>query len=151
MAGMLISGAQTIFAGVAFAGAGEAMRLLEPNAYSEESKRHNRAMEKLSSAKEKWQEKKIEEKNEMAHQAKKLNDANVDINKTNTDLDNLSRVMSANRAKRSAANASKVGKEPRLSDFYKPSEKMEAYRTGVVGAASMVGGAVVSQVVSKAF
>ena len=149
MAGMLVSGAQTIFAGIAFAGAGEAMRLIEPNAFAEESKRHNRAMEKLSLAREKWQEKKIEEKNEMAHQEKRLSDANVEINQTNRELDNLRKVVSNDRKR--GAHISKAGKEPRLSDFYKPSEKMETYRTGVVGAASMVGGAVLSQVVSKAF
>ena len=51
-----------IFNAVAFAGAGYVFHKLDKNAYEDEMKRHNLAMEKLQKAKEKWYEKTVEKK-----------------------------------------------------------------------------------------
>ena len=144
MAGVLATGAQTVFAGIAFAGAGMAMHLLEPNAFAGESKRHNKAMEKLALAKEKWQEAEIDNRNRQAAMARRLSVANADINQTNRDLDHLKSVLTS-----VDIGGKRYHREPVLHDFYVPSEKLQRYRTGVVGATSLAGGALATHLVSK--
>ena len=52
-----------LFNAVAFAGAGYVFHKLDKKGYEDEMKRHNLAMEQLTTAKEKWYEKTVEKKN----------------------------------------------------------------------------------------
>ena len=56
----MAGGLQSLLAAVAFSGAGILFRHLEPNAYAEESKRHNRGLEQLAKKKEVWYEHTVE-------------------------------------------------------------------------------------------
>ena len=51
-----------LFNAVAFAGAGYVFHKLDKKGYEDEMKRHNLAMEQLTTAKEKWYEKTVEKK-----------------------------------------------------------------------------------------
>lgn len=55
----LAGGAQSLFAVIAFSGAGILFRRLDKNGYEKEIKRHNLAVEELARAKEKWYENKV--------------------------------------------------------------------------------------------
>ena len=120
--------AQTLFAGFAFAGAGTLMHYLEPNAYAEESERHNRALEKLAIAKEKCYENQVERKNKIQELRQQLSDANADINDTNHALDLLAKVGKT------------FPRESSVGDYYKPSDKMKQYQYVVVGVTGLAGG-----------
>lgn len=54
MASVLAGGAQSLFAAIAFSEAGVLFRHLDKNGYEKEIGRHNRAVEELARAKEKW-------------------------------------------------------------------------------------------------
>jgi septal ring factor EnvC (AmiA/AmiB activator) len=66
--------------------------MIDKGGYEKELRRHNRAMEKLAGAKEKWDENEIAQKNKIAELRRQLSDANADINTTNKALDALRRV-----------------------------------------------------------
>ena len=51
---MAASMGSSLFAAMAFSGASYLFRLIDKNGYSEEIKRHNKAMEDLTRAREKW-------------------------------------------------------------------------------------------------
>ena len=63
MAGVVAGG---LFNAIALAGAGYVFHKLDKNGYEKEMERHDRAMERLSAEKEKWYEKTVEKKNEIA-------------------------------------------------------------------------------------
>ena len=111
-----------IFNAVAFAGAGYVFHKLDKNAYEDEMKRHNLAMEKLQKAKEKWYEKTVEKNNKVALLWQRLNDANKDLDATNDALHNLRTAMDKD-----------AGPEPTLNDYYEPSDDMKMYTNVVVG------------------
>ena len=130
MASMVIGG---LFNAFAFAGAGYLFNKLNHNGYKDEIKRHNLALEHLSKAKQEWYEEEVSRKNRVEEKRHQLVEANKDINVTNASLralDHLNRVME----KRS------LEREPKLDDYYKPSEEMEAYKVLVMSAVGLGGG-----------
>ena len=134
---------QTLFAGFAFAGAGTLMHYLEPNAYAEESKRHNEALEKLALAKEKWYENQVQNKNRIQELRQQLSDANADINDTNQALGLLSKVQTINFQGKTFTS------EPTVGDYYKPSDKMNQYQYIVVGLVDVAGGYMIEKQLQK--
>ena len=94
-------------------------------------KRHDEAMEKLSWEKEKWYEKTVEKKNKIALLRQKLEDANKDFDDTNEALRKL-RLATEDLNEHEEI-------EPKLNDYYEPSDEMKMYMnvvTGVVGSVS---------------
>ena len=117
-----------LFNAFAFAGAGYLFSKLNHSGYKDEIKRHNLALEHLSKAKQKWYEEEVSRKNKIEEKRHQLVEANKDINVTNASLnalDHLNRVME----KRS------LEREPKLNNYYKPSEEMEAYKLLTMAAA----------------
>ena len=122
---------QTTFAAISFAGAGYLFKMFDKNGYEQEMKRHNRALEKLASEKEKFYEMEVKKHDRIQELRQQLSDANADINESNKALDELRQI-------RSTALLSKY-KELQLSDFYKPSEEMKEHQyltTGIIGASA---------------
>ena len=128
MAGMVAGG---LFNAIAFAGTGYVFHKLDKNGYEEEMKRHDEAMEKLSREKEKWYEKTVEIKNKIALLRQKLEDENKDLDGTNKALHKLRSAMEDLNDQEEI--------EPKLNDYYEPSDEMKTYMnivTGVVGSVS---------------
>lgn len=103
-----------LFNAVAFAGAGYVFKSLDKNGYEDEMKRHNEAMEKLQTEKEKWYEKTVEKKNKIALLRQQLEDANKDLTSTNNALHQLRTAMDED-----------IGPEPTIDDYYEPSNDMK--------------------------
>ena len=78
-----------LFNTIAFAGAGYVFHKLDKSGYEAEMERHNRAMEKLNEDKEKWYERKVEEKNKVALLRQRLLLPNKDLDDVNEALHNL--------------------------------------------------------------
>jgi chromosome segregation ATPase len=98
--------------------------MIDKGGYEKELRRHNRAMEKLAGAKEKWYENEVAKKNKIAELRLQLSDANVDINTTNRALDALRRVTYEDKI---------FTREPEISDYYTPSDEMAEYRYTAIG------------------
>ena len=128
MAGVVAGG---LLNAIAFAGAGYVFHKLDKDGYEKEMKRHDMAMEKLNAEKEKWYEKTVEKKNKIALLRQKLQDANKDLDDANDALHNL-RVALEDLDDHEA-------QEPKLQDYYEPSDEMKRYMnivTGVIGSVS---------------
>ena len=106
---------------IAFAGAGFLFSKLNHTGYEKEIKRHNEAMEKLSRDKEMWYENQIKKKEEIQKLRQQLSDANADINQTNKSLKNLQNLKNEYEEG--------VEEEPKLENYYKPSEEMKEYQS----------------------
>ena len=120
-----------LFNAIAFAGAGYVFHMLDKNSYEKEMRRHDRAMERLSAEKEKWYEKTVEKKNKKALVQQKLLDANKDLDDAKDALHNL-RVALEDLQDHEA-------REPKLQNYYEPSDEMKRYMdivTGVIGSVS---------------
>ena len=104
--------AADLFNSVAFAGAGFLFSKLNHSGYEKEIKRHNEAMEKLSKAKEKWYEEQVKKKDKIEMLRRQASDSNADINDTNRALEELR----------------KITREPKLEDYYEPSDEMKEYQ-----------------------
>ena len=129
MAGVVAGG---LFNAIAFAGAGYVFHKLDKNGHEEEMRRHNEAMEKLVREKEKWYEKTVEKKNKVALLRQEVEDANKDFRDTNEALRKL-------RLAREDLDEHERSEEPKLGDYYEPSDEMKMYMnvvTGVVGSVS---------------
>ena len=74
----------SLFAALAFSGAGYLFHLLDKKGYSNEIKRHNKAMENLTRAREKWYKEETRRKDEINSQ-----DMTV-VNKALSGLENIS-------------------------------------------------------------
>ena len=96
--------------------------MFDKNGYVEEMKRHNLALEKLAKAKELFYENEVREHDKI--QA----------------LDALRKIRTVEYEGR------RFAREPRVGDFYKPSNEMRDYQQLVVGAIG-VGSGVLSRVV----
>ena len=114
-----------LFNAIAFAGAGYVFHKLDKNGYEKEMERHDRAMEKLSAEKEKWYEKTVEKKNKIVLLRQRLQDANKDLDNVNDALHNL-RTALENLEDHEA-------REPKLQDYYEPSDEMKRYIDIVTG------------------
>ena len=62
----------SLFAAVAFLGAGYLFHLLDKGGYSSEMKRHNLAIENLTKARESWYEEEVRKKDEIAKKRQEL-------------------------------------------------------------------------------
>ena len=128
MAGVVAGG---LFNAIAFAGAGYIFHKLDRNGYEKEMKRHDEAMELLAKEKEKWYEKTVEKKNRVALLRQEVEDANKDFRDTNEALRKL------RLAREDLDNHEDI--EPKLENYYEPSDEMKMYMnvvTGVVGSVS---------------
>ena len=112
-----------LFNAVAFAGAGFLFSKLNHTGYEKEIKRHNEAMEKLARDKEKWYENQMRRKEEIEKLWQQLSDANADINETNKSLKNLYEIQNEYQKEEE--------KEPKLENYYKPSQEMKEYQNVV--------------------
>ena len=120
-----------LFNAIAFAGAEYVFHRLDKNGCEKEMERHDKAMEKLSKEKEKWYEKTVEKKNKIALLRQKLQDANKDLDEANDALHNLRTAMEDLE--------DHEAREPKLQDYYEPSDEMKMYMnivTGVIGSVS---------------
>ena len=104
--------------------------------YKEEMEWHDKAMEELSKAREKWFEEKVEKKERMAMLRKTLADANVDIRETNKTLQLLRTQLSKH-----------MECQPEIDDYYHTSDVMISYQRVAVGGM----GAAVGLIASKIF
>ena len=137
MAGVVAGG---LFNAIAFAGAGYVFNKLDKNGYKKEMKRHNEATETLAREKEKWYEKTVEKKNEIALLRQKLTDANKDLDDTNEALRNLRLAME------DLTDHEQI--EPKLNDYYEPSDEMKMYMNVVTGVIGSVSGFLVTKIIS---
>ena len=133
MASVAASG---VFNALAFAGAGYLFKMIDKGGYEKELRRHNMAMEKLTGAKEKWYENEVAQKNKIAELRLQLSDANADINTTNKALDALRRVTYEDKT---------FTREPKISDYYDPSDEMTEYRYIAVGVLGLGSGFIVTK------
>ena len=114
-----------LFNAVAFAGDGFLFSKLNHTGYKKEIKRHNEAMEKLAKDKEKWYEGQVEKKEEIEKLRQQLSDANADINRTNMSFKTLAEI---NKCVKSLEQEYNTAEEPKLKDYYKPSDAMKEYK-----------------------
>ena len=124
--------AMTMFAGVAFSGASLLFKYIDPEDYGKESARHNREMEKYARDHEAWNRANIEQQQKIRHLAQEKHEANVNFNITNKNLEYLRKIQEVH-----------LKKEPKKSDYYKPSQKMQNYRnasSGILGFGAAYGG-----------
>ena len=70
---------QTTFAAVSFAGAGYLFKMFDKNGYEQEMKRHNKALEKLASEKEKFYEMEVRKHDRVQELRQKFSDANAEL------------------------------------------------------------------------
>ena len=116
-----------IFNAVAFAGAGFLFSKLNHRGYENEIRRHNKAIEKLTKAKEAWYEREVARKDRMARLRAEVADANKDFSETN-------------RALKLLENASRVDVQPTIHNFYEPSDEMKKYQDVTMGAVGLATG-----------
>ena len=134
----------SLFAALAFSGAGYLFHLLDKDGYSAEIKRHNRAMEDLTLAREKWYEAEVRRKDEMNRKRQELILAHQDMNAVNKALSGLSRNISISFKNQTFT------RKPELHDFYRPSSEFKHYEKFVVGSVGLVGGLVSGGLISYA-
>ncbi|CAB4036148.1 Hypothetical predicted protein [Paramuricea clavata] len=120
-------------------GAGFLFSHLNQNGYKEEVKRHNRALEELATAKEKFYESEVKRRNEELRRRQEILDANHDIEETNKALDEL-----RNFSRRQDLSA--LDRKPKFEDYYQPSDEMQKYLTMTVGILGVGGGYVLTRI-----
>ena len=124
----------SLFAALAFSGAGYLFHLLDKNGYSEEIKRHNKAMENLTRACEQWYEEETRRKDEIAQKRQELIETHQDMNVVNKALSGLEKISISFKNRN-------FTRKPELRDFYRPSSEFKHYEKFVVGSVGAVGGA----------
>ena len=122
MAAIAGSVLQTTFAAVSFAGAGFLFKMFDHNGYAAEMKRHNKSLEQLADAKEKFYENEVRQHDRIQQLQHQLELANQDMVATNKALDALAQIRSISFGER------RFTREPTLDDFYKPSSEMHQYQ-----------------------
>ena len=122
-----------IFNVVAFARAGFLFSKLNHRGYEEEIKRHNKAIEDLTKAKEAWYEREVKRKDRIAKLHLELNDANNDFKETN-------------RALKLLENASRVDVRPTIHNYYEPSDEMKKYQDVTMGAVGLATGVAIIKI-----
>ena len=100
-----------LFNAFAFAGAGYLFKMINSDGYSEEIKRHNLAMEQLTRAQQKWNQKEIEEERRVRTLRQEKSDANEDFSDINKPLKNYKKVMEI------VHNGNKFAQKPHLWDY----------------------------------
>ena len=136
MASVIGQGAMTVFAGFAFSAAGWVMHKLDKPNYEAEVKRHNRALENLQRAREKWYEQEVEKKDRIAQKRAELQQSKADLTTVNRALDLLKNMDVVYHDEKENKKYT-FNREPQLRDFYSPSEKMKNYQKITMGAAGL--------------
>ena len=112
----------SLFAAVAFSGAGYLFHLLDKRGYSSEMKKHDLAVENLTKAREVWYEEK---------KRQELLSANADLSTVDKALHAIRRITliyhENNGRKRTFT------RRPELRDFYQPSTEMKKYQSLAMG------------------
>ena len=139
MAATLGQMGMTMFAGIAFSLSGFVMHKLDKPNYEAEVKRHNRALENLSKAREQFYEEEVRKKDRMAQKRAELQTAKADLSTVNHALDLLKNMNVV--FKDTSGNTHTFKREPRLSDFYSPSEKFKKIQNLTMGAVGLGTGA----------
>ena len=122
----------TMFAALSFSGANLLFKYIDPSDFSKESHRHNVQMEKFAKEHEAWSRENIENEQRIRHLQMEKHDANVNFNITNKNLEYLKKVQKV-----------LLNKEPKRSQFYQPSDKMQKYQnvsSGMIGFGLAYGG-----------
>ena len=122
-----------IFNAVAFAGAGFLFSKLNHRGNEDEIKRHNKAIEDLTKAKEAWYEREVKRKDRIAQLRLELSDANKDFKETN-------------RALKLLENASRVDVQPTIHNFYEPLDEMKKYQDVTMGAVGLATGVAIIKI-----
>ena len=130
---------QTAFASLAFAGSGYLFKMLDKNNYEAEIKRHNKALEDLSKAKDAFYENETKQQDGIQQLRQQLSDANDDIEQTNKALDMLRQVQSIQY------NGKTFNREHQLNDFYQPSDEMKEYQYITIGSVGIGTGYILSK------
>lgn len=125
---MALQIAGTLFAAVSFSAANLAFKYLDPSDYSKESHRHNLAMEKYTREHEAWSRQNILNEEKIKHLVMEKHQANVDFNITNKNLAFLKKNEQV-----------LLKKEPKLSQYYHPSDKMQNYKHAANGRLGFAG------------
>ena len=137
MAGLIAQGVGTLFAAVSFSASGYLFQHLNKNGYEAEAKRHNKALEDLSTAKEQFYENEVKQHDRIQELRQQLSDANHDIENTNKALDTLRKVRTIQY------KGVSYDEPPQLSDFYKPSNEMKEYQYLVMASVGVGSGLLV--------
>ena len=140
MAATLGQMGMTMFAGIAFSLSGFVMQKLDKPDYESEVKRHDRALENLSKAREAWYEQEVEKKDRMAQKRAELQTAKADLSTINHALDLLKNMDVVYQDEKTNQKYT-FNREPRLSNFYTPSDKMKKYQNYTMGAVGLGTGA----------
>ena len=130
MAGVVAGG---LFNAIAFAGAGYVFHKLDKNGYEKEMRRHDEAMELLTREKEKWYEK----TEKIALLRQEIEDANKDFREANEPLRKL------RLATEDLNDHEDI--EPKLENYYEPSDEMKMYMSVVTGVVGSVSGFLVTK------
>ena len=134
MASIIGGSIQTIFAAVSFSAAGYLFKMFDKDGYEAEIKRHNKALEDLTKAKEAFYQNEVKQNDRIQQIRQQLADANVDIAETNKALEMLKKVQSI------LYNGITFNREPQLNDFYEPSIQMKDYQYITMGLLGMGSG-----------
>ncbi len=116
----------------AFAGAGYLFKIINREGYGDEIKRHNLAMEQLTSAQQAWNQKEIEKRIRKLQQ--EHTNTNADLNKINKSFKKYKKVMEI------VHNGRKFSRKPHIWDVYTPSEEMREYMTIAIRTMGLIGG-----------
>ena len=116
---------------MAFAGAGFLFSKLNHRGYEDQIKRHNKAIEELTKAKEAWYEGEVARKETIAKLRLELNDPNKDFEETN-------------RALKLLENASRVDTQPTI--FTNRRTTMKKYQDVTMGAVGLATGVAIIKV-----
>ena len=128
----------SLFAAVAFSGAGYLFYLLDKEGYSSEMKRHNLAVENLTKAREAWYEEEVRKKDEIARKRQELLSANADLSTVDKALDALRKITVIYTE--NSGRKRTFTRRPELRDFYKPSTEIRNYQNLAMGVVSVGSG-----------
>ena len=131
--------AMATFSAIAFSASGLLFHQLDKGGYEQEIRRHNRALENLSKAREQWYEQKVKKKDRMAQKRAELQQSKADLATVNRALDLLKNM---DVVYHDTENNTKytLKKEPQLRDFYTPSDKFKKYQNITMGAVGLGSG-----------
>ena len=124
--------AGTMFAAVTFSAANLLFKYIDPSDYSKESHRHNLAMEKFAKEHEAWSRENILNEKKIKHLELEKHNANINFNITNKNLAYLEKNEKV-----------LLKREPKFTNFYKPSKKLQNYQhaaSGIMGFGAAYGG-----------
>ena len=139
MAATLGQMGMTMFAGIAFSLSGYVFHKIDKGGYEEEMKRHNRALENLSKAREQFYEEEVKKKDRMAEKRAELLQSKSDLATVNHALDLLKNMDVV--YKDTSGNTHSFNRQPQLRDFYTPSDKMKKYQNYTMAAVGLGSGA----------